>query len=127
MKVANLNRAIELYCGVLGFDVMQRYGDEAAFLSADNYHHPSLSEIKYECSDDAGRRGRALLRCSLGRELVASSAHPCSRTGVFGSDCSSSHNSAADGEGGALPRQSRDPNSPVGSNRSPIRNNVLPG
>src|SRR4029078_2945327 len=35
---------------------------------------------------------------------------------------SSSHNSAADGEGGALPRQSRDPNSPVGSNRSPIRN-----
>jgi len=43
VKVANLNRAIELYCGVLGFDVMQRYGDEAAFLSADNYHHPSLS------------------------------------------------------------------------------------
>jgi len=66
VKVANLNRAIELYCGVLGFDVMQRYGDEAAFLSADNYHHPSLSEIKYERSDDAGRRGRALLRCSEG-------------------------------------------------------------
>ena len=60
MKVANLNRAIELYCGVLGFDVMQRYGDEAAFLSADNYHHPSLSEIKYERSDDAGRRGTGL-------------------------------------------------------------------
>jgi hypothetical protein len=82
----------------------------------------SLSEIKYERSDDAGRRGRASLRCSRGCELVASSAHPCSRTGVFGSDCSSSHNSAADGEGGALPRQSRGPNSPVGSNRSPARN-----
>jgi hypothetical protein len=78
--------------------------------------------IKYERSDDAGRRGRASLRCCRGCELVASSAHPCSRTGVFGSDCSSSHNSAADGEGGALPRQSRGPNSPVGSNRSPARN-----
>ena len=53
-------------------------------------------KIKHERSD-AGRRGRASLRCSRGRELVASSAHPCSRTGVFGSDCSSSHNSAADG------------------------------
>jgi len=53
----------------------------------------SLSEIKYERSDDAGRRGRASLRCSRGCELVASSAHPCSRTGVLGSDCSSSHHS----------------------------------
>jgi hypothetical protein len=55
----------------------------------------SLSEIKYERSDDAGRQGRASLRCCRGCELVASSAHPCSRTGGFGSDCSSSHNSAA--------------------------------
>jgi glucose dehydrogenase len=61
----------------------------------------SLSEIKYERSDDAGRRGRASLRCSRGYELVASSAHLCSRTGVFGSDCNSSHSSAADGEDGA--------------------------
>jgi hypothetical protein len=82
----------------------------------------SLSEIKYERSDDAGRRGRPSLRCSRGCELVASSAHPCSRGGAFGSDCSSSHNSAADGAGGALPRQSRGPNSPVGSNRAPARN-----
>jgi hypothetical protein len=79
-------------------------------------------KIKYERSDDAGRQGRASLRCCRGCELVASSAHPCSTTGGFGSDCSSSHNSAADGEGGALPRQSRGPNSPVGSNRSPARN-----
>ena len=64
----------------------------------------SLSEIKYERSDDAGRQGRASLRCSRRCELVASLAHPCSRKSVFGSDCSSSHNSAADGEGGALPR-----------------------
>jgi catechol 2,3-dioxygenase len=27
------------YCGVLGFQIMQRYGDEAAFISAGGYHH----------------------------------------------------------------------------------------
>ena len=39
LKVANLSRAIAFYCGVLGLDLMQRYGDEAAFLSAGGYHH----------------------------------------------------------------------------------------
>jgi catechol 2,3-dioxygenase len=39
LKVADLNRAIAFYCGVLGFDLMQRYGHEAAFLSAGGYHH----------------------------------------------------------------------------------------
>src|SRR6476619_3682405 len=39
LKVADLNRAIAVYCGVLGFDLMQRYGHDAAFLSAGGYHH----------------------------------------------------------------------------------------
>jgi catechol 2,3-dioxygenase len=39
LKVADLSRAIAFYCGVLGFDLMQHYGDEAAFLSAGGYHH----------------------------------------------------------------------------------------
>jgi Predicted ring-cleavage extradiol dioxygenase len=39
LKVADLNRAIAFYCDVLGFDLMQRYGHEAAFLSAGGYHH----------------------------------------------------------------------------------------
>jgi catechol 2,3-dioxygenase len=39
LKVADLSRALAFYCGVLGFDLMQRYGDEAAFLSAGGYHH----------------------------------------------------------------------------------------
>jgi catechol 2,3-dioxygenase len=39
LKVADLNRALAFYCGVLGFDLMQRYDDEAAFLSAGGYHH----------------------------------------------------------------------------------------
>jgi catechol 2,3-dioxygenase len=39
LKVADLDRALTFYCGVLGFEVMQRYGDEAAFISAGGYHH----------------------------------------------------------------------------------------
>lgn len=39
LKVADLERAIASYHGVLGFDVMQRLGDAAAFLSAGDYHH----------------------------------------------------------------------------------------
>ena len=39
LKVADLERAIGFYHGVLGFDLMQRYGAQAAFLSAGGYHH----------------------------------------------------------------------------------------
>ncbi len=39
LKVADLNRAIGFYQGVLGFQVTQRMGDQAAFLSAGGYHH----------------------------------------------------------------------------------------
>lgn len=39
LKVADLDRAIAFYSGVLGFEVTQRYGTQAAFLSAGGYHH----------------------------------------------------------------------------------------
>jgi catechol 2,3-dioxygenase len=39
LKVANLDRALGFYCGVLGFEITQRYGREAAFVSASGYHH----------------------------------------------------------------------------------------
>jgi len=39
LKVADLERALNFYCGVLGFELMQRYGTEAAFISAGGYHH----------------------------------------------------------------------------------------
>ena len=39
LKVADLDRALAFWHGVLGFDVMQRLGDQAAFLSAGGYHH----------------------------------------------------------------------------------------
>lgn len=39
LKVADLDRALAFYCGVLGFQIMQRLGREAAFISAGGYHH----------------------------------------------------------------------------------------
>jgi catechol 2,3-dioxygenase len=39
LKVADLDRAIGFYSGVLGFELTQRYGAQAAFLSAGGYHH----------------------------------------------------------------------------------------
>lgn len=39
LKVADLDRAIAFYAGVLGFELTQRYGPQAAFLSAGGYHH----------------------------------------------------------------------------------------
>jgi catechol 2,3-dioxygenase len=39
LKVADLNRAVAFYQGVLGFEVTERWGAQAAFLSAGGYHH----------------------------------------------------------------------------------------
>jgi catechol 2,3-dioxygenase len=39
LKVADLERALGFYCGVLGFELMQRMGPQAAFVSAGGYHH----------------------------------------------------------------------------------------
>ena len=39
LKVADLERALAFYCGVLGFELTQRYGRGAAFVSAGGYHH----------------------------------------------------------------------------------------
>jgi catechol 2,3-dioxygenase len=39
LKVADLDRALGFYCGVLGFELIQRLGSGAAFVSAGGYHH----------------------------------------------------------------------------------------
>ena len=39
LKVADLERALNFYCGVLGFELQQRFGTQAAFISAGGYHH----------------------------------------------------------------------------------------
>ena len=39
LKVSSIDKALEFYCGVLGFELMAMYGDSAAFVSAGSYHH----------------------------------------------------------------------------------------
>src|SRR4051795_5829927 len=39
LKVSDLDRALDFYVGVLGFELTQRYGSRAAFVSAGGYHH----------------------------------------------------------------------------------------
>jgi catechol 2,3-dioxygenase len=39
LKVANLQRALDFYCGLLGFELITTYGTDAAFISAGGYHH----------------------------------------------------------------------------------------
>ncbi|NEU11028.1 glyoxalase [Methylobacterium sp. BTF04] len=52
LKVAEIDRALDFYCGVLGFAVMQRFGTQAAFISAGGYHH----HIGLNTWDSAGGR-----------------------------------------------------------------------
>jgi catechol 2,3-dioxygenase len=39
LKVADIERSLAFYCGVLGFELLQRFGTGAAFISAGGYHH----------------------------------------------------------------------------------------
>ncbi|HZH94872.1 MAG TPA: VOC family protein [Flavisolibacter sp.] len=39
LKVTNLDRSLAFYCDILGFEITQRYGDSAVFISAGGYHH----------------------------------------------------------------------------------------
>lgn len=39
LKVADLQRSLDLYCGLLGFELITTYGEDAAFISAGGYHH----------------------------------------------------------------------------------------
>jgi len=39
LKVSDLQKSLDFYCGVLGFELVMKYGAEAAFISAGGYHH----------------------------------------------------------------------------------------
>src|SRR5580698_3071270 len=84
LKVADLDRALKFYCGVLGFELQQRLGSQAAFISAGGYHHHiglNTWESKGGSPPPAGATGlyhlailyptRALLANAL-RRLIAS-------------------------------------------------------
>jgi catechol 2,3-dioxygenase len=52
LKVSDLDRSLDFYCGLLGFEVMMTYGRDAAFISAGGYHHHIGLNTWY--SKDAG-------------------------------------------------------------------------
>jgi len=39
LKVSNLQQSLNFYCGILGFELVTMYGEDAAFISAGGYHH----------------------------------------------------------------------------------------
>ncbi len=39
LKVSDLEQSLDFYCGLLGFELIMRYGKDAAFISAGGYHH----------------------------------------------------------------------------------------
>ncbi len=39
LKVSNIQKSLDFYCGLLGFELMTTYGEDAAFISAGGYHH----------------------------------------------------------------------------------------
>ena len=60
LKVANLDRAVDFYHRVMGFDLIFRFKDQAAFLSAGGYHHhigPNTWESKNGAPPDPGTTG----------------------------------------------------------------------
>ena len=60
LKVSDLKRALDFYCGVLGFEMQQLYGADAAFISAGGYHHHiglNTWESKGGCPPPPGTTG----------------------------------------------------------------------
>jgi catechol 2,3-dioxygenase len=39
LKVTDIQQSLDFYCGLLGFELVMKYGKEAAFISAGGYHH----------------------------------------------------------------------------------------
>jgi catechol 2,3-dioxygenase len=66
LKVSDLDRALKFYCGLLGFELVTMYGNQAAFISAGGYHHHIGLNTWY--SKDAGpapKRGVGLFHTAI--------------------------------------------------------------
>jgi catechol 2,3-dioxygenase len=68
LKVADLQRALRFYAGVLGMEVMQRYGDGAVFLSAGGYHHHIALNTWESLGGSPPRRDFIIRRLFIRRE-----------------------------------------------------------
>ena len=66
LKVANIERALGFYRDILGFEVMQWYGDDAVFLSAGGYHHHiGLNTWESRGAPPAPRRSAGLFHLAI--------------------------------------------------------------
>ncbi len=66
LKVSNLDKALSFYRDILGFQVMQKYGDAAVFLSAGGYHHHiGLNTWYSKDAPPAPRRGCGLFHTAI--------------------------------------------------------------
>ncbi len=86
LKVSDLDRAIAFYSGVLGFEVTQRYGPQAAFLSAGGYHHHiGLNTWESLGSPPAQRRAPGLYHTAIlypDRSALADAVARVLRSGI---------------------------------------------
>ena len=66
LKVSDLERSLEFYCGLLGFELTTRYGRQAAFISAGGYHHHiGLNTWQSEGAPPAPRWGVGLYHTAI--------------------------------------------------------------
>ncbi|MBO9633298.1 MAG: VOC family protein [Chitinophagaceae bacterium] len=66
LKVSDIDKALGFYQGLLGFEIMQRYGDQAVFISAGGYHHHiGLNTWYSKGADRAPRRAPGLFHTAI--------------------------------------------------------------
>ena len=65
LQVTDLDKALEFYCGVLGFRLMQRFGPQAAFISAGGYHHIGLNTWNSLGGPRARKQGAGLYHTAI--------------------------------------------------------------
>ncbi|WP_373524398.1 VOC family protein [Aquiflexum sp.] len=66
LKVADLKRSLDFYCGLLGFEITLMYGQEAAFISAGGYHHHiGLNTWYSKGSPEADKRSVGLFHTAI--------------------------------------------------------------
>ncbi len=59
LKVSNLQRSLDFYCGLLGFELVTTYEDQAAFISAGGYHHHIGLNVWYSKDQPPAPRNNA--------------------------------------------------------------------
>jgi catechol 2,3-dioxygenase len=66
LKVSDLQRSLDFYCGLLGFDITTTYGDQAAFIAAGGYHHHiGLNTWYSQNAGPAPRQGVGLFHTAI--------------------------------------------------------------